>query len=94
MARFFRPRRSDREWVQRLPARFSLDELRAEVGPSELRAALSWLYDAIERGRIEPLHLEARIIYRFVGDRRSGDGLAGTAGASPTTPRSARSPST
>ena len=85
MARFMRPRSSDREWVQRLPDRFSLAELRAEVGPADLRAALSWLYDAIERGRIEPAHVETRLVYGFVGDRRSDDELAG-ASASDTIP--------
>jgi hypothetical protein len=84
MARFMRPRRTDREWVQRLPDCFSLDEVRAEVGPSDLRAALSWLYDAIERGRIEPLHVETRLVYSFVGDRRSDDELTGASDAVPT----------
>jgi hypothetical protein len=79
-----RTRRRDREWIQRLPDRFSLNELRAAIGPSDLRAALSWLYDAIERGRIEPLHAETRIIYSFVGDRRSDDELTGAGDTLPT----------
>jgi hypothetical protein len=78
MGRFFRARSTDREWVQRLPDRFSMDTLTAEVGPSELRRALSWLYDAIERGRIEPVRVEAQLLYRFAGERRSDDELADT----------------
>lgn len=60
-----------------------MDELMAEVDRSELRGALSWLYDAIERGRIEPVHVEARPLYRFVGARRSDDELAGSGSAVP-----------
>jgi hypothetical protein len=80
-ARFVRSRSSDREWVQRLPDRFSLDELRAKIAPADLRAALSWLYEGIERGRIEPLHVETRLVYSFVGERRSGDDLSGAGDA-------------
>lgn len=55
-----------------------MDELTAEIGPSDLRRALSWLYDAIERGRIEPVHVGAHLLYRFAGARRSDDELAGS----------------
>jgi len=50
-----------------------MDDLTAVAGPQRLRVALSWLYDAIERGRIEPVELATELSYAFVGDRRSDD---------------------
>jgi hypothetical protein len=73
MARFVRPRRADRDWVRRLPDHLSMDEMQALLEPSECTEALSWLYDGIVRGRIEPTHDGRRIIYSFAGPRRSDD---------------------
>lgn len=71
--RFFRQRSGDHRWVESLPDRFSMDDLIAEVESSDLRRALSWLYDAIEGGRVEPVNVATELRYAFVGARRSDD---------------------
>ena len=76
MGRFSR-RWADREWVRALGDPFTLDDVLAQVSADELEAALSWLYDAIEHGRLEPMHGPHGMSYRFTGERRAGDGAAG-----------------
>ena len=73
MGRFTRRRGRGRDWVQRLPDRFTLDDLAAAAGQANLRLALGWLYDAIERGRIAPIQIHSRLFYEFLGARRAGD---------------------
>lgn len=49
----------------------------ALVQREQFDAALSWLYDAILRGRVEPSRGGGRrISYNFIGERRAGDGSA------------------
>jgi len=74
MGRFARRRRDDRAWVSRLPEPFSLDDVMGVVGTEELPAALGWLYDAIEHGRIEPVQEDHGMRYVFAGERRQDDG--------------------
>jgi hypothetical protein len=83
--RFLRARSTGREWVGQLYDPFTLDDLVAAAAPSETHAALSWLYDAIERGRVVPLQLEGGLTYHFTGDRRAGDRNAGSGDAVPAT---------
>jgi hypothetical protein len=48
-------------------------DLTEAVGNEALREGLSWLYETIQRGRVEPLDDAAGMRYRFVGGRRTGD---------------------
>jgi hypothetical protein len=73
MGRFTRRRSRGRDWVRRLPDRFTLDDLAAAAGTASLNHALGWLYDSIERGRINPIHMHGRLFYEFLGTRRAGD---------------------
>jgi hypothetical protein len=75
MGRFSR-RRDGQNWVRALPDPFSLDDVLALVGSDEVEPALSWLYDCVEHGRIEPVQGRPRMLYHFVGERRSDDGAA------------------
>jgi hypothetical protein len=73
MGGFARRITDERGWVARVPECFSLQELAQLAGDAELHAALGWLYDAIERGRIEPFGSGRHLRYRFVGERRATD---------------------
>jgi hypothetical protein len=73
MAKFSRRRTDDRAWTRRLPDRFSMADVMALVPIDEVPAALSWLYDAVKAGRVEPLHVGTERHYRFVGQRRADD---------------------
>jgi hypothetical protein len=75
MGRFSR-RRDGQSWVRALPDPFSLDEVLALVDPDDVGLALSWLYDCIEHGRLEPAQSDDRILYHFAGERRADDGPA------------------
>jgi hypothetical protein len=75
MGRFSRRRKSGREWVAQLPERFSLEDVSRKLTGEELRDALSWLYDAIQRGRVEPQQTADGMRYAFTGRRRERDGI-------------------
>ena len=73
MGRFWRRRTNGREWVSRLPSHFTMADLASAVRREHLREALAWLYDAIERGRIEPRRGPGGMHYEFTGRRRGDD---------------------
>jgi hypothetical protein len=77
MRRFTR-RQAGQAWVQGLPDPFSMHDVLARVPPYELAAALSWLYEAIERGRLDPEQTEDQLLYRFAGQRRVDDSRSTT----------------
>ena len=62
-------------------------DLTRVVGRDELPRALTWLYEAIEHGRVEPVQDAAGMRYVFRGTRRRDDHDRGDRGA-PGTSRS------
>jgi hypothetical protein len=48
-------------------------ELLQVVEDDNVAQALTWLYAAIERGRVEPLQAGDELRYHFAGDRRGED---------------------
>ena len=67
-------RRTSLQWVGELPDPFSLNDLLRRVPADDVLAALSWLFAAIERGRVVPVDGQAGRRYRFnAGRRRDAD---------------------
>ncbi|MGZ6708430.1 MAG: hypothetical protein ACXVFN_16000 [Solirubrobacteraceae bacterium] len=80
MDSFSRRRATSLGWVGELPDPFSMRDVLARVDAGDIPAALSWLYAAIERGRVAPVGLGPVSRYRFVGGRRREDDRARTTG--------------
>ena len=67
-------RRASLLWVGELPDPFTLDDMLRRVPAGDVSSALSWLFAAIERGRVVPVEDESRRCYRFdAGRRRDAD---------------------
>jgi hypothetical protein len=74
MARAGRRHSHDRDWVADLPDLFSMRDMTSLVTRDRVPRTLTWLYDAIERGRVEPSRHGGQLRYRFIGRRRADDG--------------------